>query len=193
MATKGTNMRRDAASKLTITTLTLHWLVGLTIIGLLASGIYMAENKAFALYGIHKSIGVIIFVFIIWRVIWRVMNGWFEPAGDYSTVEKILAKVVHILLLLGTIIMPISGFMMSALSGHGVNVFGLELVARNPNPSDPTTVLPLNAPIAGLAHITHTVAGYAMIAAILLHIAGAYKHHLIDKDGTMKRILGRSI
>ena len=186
-------MKRDSSSKLTTTTLALHWAVGLTIIGLLATGIYMTWNKVFVLYGFHKGIGVILFVFVVWRVIWRITNGWLEPAGNHSNTEKALTKIVHILLLFGTVIMPISGFMMSALGGHGVNVFGLELVARNPDLANPQAVIPLNAALAGQAHAIHTFAGYAMIAAVVLHIVAAYKHHIVDKDGTMKRMLGASV
>ena len=184
---------KDTKEKLSRLTIALHWLVGLTIIGLITVGIYMKENEAFALYPIHKSVGVLVFAFVLWRVVWRAMNGWPVPAGDYSTLEHILAKVVHWTLIAGTVLFPISGFVMSAAGGHGVAVLGVELVAANPDPANPGEVIALNAGMAGFAHNMHGILGNVMIAAILLHMVGAFKHHLSDRDGTLRRMLGARV
>ena len=69
-------------------------------------------------------------------------------------------------------------------------VFGFELVAANPDPADPTKVIPHNGALAGMAHTAHGVVGTVMVVAVVLHIAGAWKHHLVDKDNTLKRMLG---
>lgn len=183
-------MQHDTPSKLSPLTVLLHWLIGLTILGMLAVGVYMTEFEVFALYGWHKSIGVLIFFVILLRVIWRMRNGWPTAVGEPRPVEHFLARTVHWLLIIGTVLMPVSGFAMSALGGHGVDVFGLELVARNPDPADPSKALPYNAALAKLAHETHHYAGYLLIAALVLHIAAAFKHHLVDKDGTLRRMLG---
>ncbi len=184
---------KDTKDKLSRLTIALHWLVGITIIGLIAVGIYMTENEAFALYPIHKSIGVLVFALVVWRVVWRAMNGWPRSVGDYSTLERISAKVVHWTLIVGTVLFPISGFIMSAAGGHGVAVFGLELVAANPDPANPGEVIALNGGMAQFARTLHGVLGNVMIAAILLHIAGAFKHHLFDRDGTLRRMLGARV
>ena len=55
---------RDTKEKLSNLTITLHWIVGLTVITLAVIGVYMSENEAFELYPIHKSIGVLIFFVI---------------------------------------------------------------------------------------------------------------------------------
>jgi len=89
--------------------------------------------------------------------------------------------------------MPISGFMMSALGGHGVDFFGMELVARNPNPMNPQEVIALNGSLAQIGHTLHYLAGYTLIAAVVLHVIGALKHHVIDKDGTLRRMLGAEV
>lgn len=186
-------MQPDSPNKFSPTTVTLHWLVGLTIIGLLGVGWYMAEYEVYPLYSWHKSIGVLIFLLVVPRVLWRMKNGWPVPVSQYSSIEQILAKIVHWVLILGSVLMPISGFMMSAVGGFGVAVFGFELVAMNPDPSDPTQMLAHNKDIAMAAHSAHHWIGEAMIIAVLLHIAGAFKHHLIDKDGTLRRMLGANL
>ncbi|TAA47127.1 cytochrome b [Corallincola spongiicola] len=186
-------MQRDTPNKFSPKTLALHWIVGLMMIALLAIGVFMVETKAYALYPWHKSFGFIIFFIVLIRVFWRVTNGWPTPAGKYSQIEHLLAKVVHWALILGTVFMPISGAIMSTMGGHGLMVFGMEIVAMNPDPADPSKVLPHNAAIASFAHACHSWLGYLVIAAVVLHIVGALKHHIIDKDGTLKRIFGAKI
>lgn len=186
-------MNRDTREKLSTTTIALHWLVGLIMLGLLASGVFMVEAEYFPLYPLHKAIGVLIMIAVVLRVLWRAINRWPEHVSEYTPTEKLLSKVVHYLLLIGTVIMPISGFIMSTAGGYGVDVFGLELTARNPDPADPKSVIPLNESLAGFAKMMHTYAGYAVIAGVVLHILGAYKHHLIDKDSTMRRMLGARV
>ncbi|SSC08094.1 cytochrome b [bacterium endosymbiont of Bathymodiolus sp. 5 South] len=182
---------RDTKDKLSNLTIFLHWVVGLTIIALAAVGVYMSENEAFELYPIHKSIGVLIFAVIIVRVYWRFVNGWLQPVTEYKAIEHNLAKIIHWVLIIAMIIMPISGFIMSGAGGYGVSVFGLEIIAAQ---FDLITkeAIPHNAQLAGFMHETHEIAGWTIIVAISLHIAGAIKHHFIDKDNTLRRMLGKN-
>lgn len=186
-------MKLDTHSQLSANTLALHWIVGVMMIVLLATGIYMEENEVFALYPWHKSFGVLIALFVVLRVIWRIKNGWLSHVSDYTSIEKLLSKVVHYVLIIGTVLMPISGFIMSALGGHGVDFFGMELVARNPDPADSQEVIALNGPLAGIAHNMHHYAGIAILVGVILHVIGAFKHHIIDKDGTLRRMLGARV
>ncbi len=183
----------DTFGKLSKTTIILHWIVGLTIISLLAMGIYMEEYNAYQLYDIHKAIGVIIFFFILYRVWWRIQNGWPVPAGDYTNLEHITAKLTHYILLVSTILLPLSGILNSGFGGHGIDIFGLPLIPENPDPLNTEEVIPFNALLAQIGAILHTIVGDIIIIALILHIAGALKHHIIDKDGTLKRMLGSHI
>ncbi len=186
-------MKLDTPSRFSPTTVTLHWVVALMVIGLLCVGIYMAQNKVFALYPWHKSFGVLIILFVVLRIAWRIRNGMPSPIGNHTSVEKLLARTVEYLLLIGTLLMPLSGFIKAAMGGFGVDFFGLELVARNPDPSDPKAVVPLNGNLAQIASTVHFLVGYTLIAVIGLHVAGALKHHLIDRDGTLRRMLGAEV
>lgn len=183
-------MNGDTREKLSPATVWLHWTVGGLMIGLLATGVYMVETKGYWLYPWHKSFGVIIALFVIVRVVWRIKNGWPERVAHYSSVEQLMSKLVHWLLIIGSVLMPISGFLMSSMGGHGVAVFGWEIFHHNPDPADPSKVIPINESVAGTAHSLHWIAGYCIIAGVVLHVAGAFKHHLVDKDGTLRRMLG---
>ena len=182
----------DTAQKLSGTTITLHWIVGLVILGMLSVGIYMHETEAYALYPIHKSIGMLILPVILLRAIWRVKQGWPEPVREYERYEQILSKITHWALIIGTVLYPISGMMMSGAGGHGLAIFGWELLAMNPDPANPQQVIPLNTAVAEIGHTTHVVLTYIVCTMLPLHILGAFKHHIMDKDTTLRRMLGRT-
>ena len=184
---------RDAQRKLSILTVALHWVVALGMISLLSVGIFMAETETYFLYPIHKSMGILLFVVILVRVVWRVVNGWPVAVDTRQHWEHTLARLVHWILILGTLLMPISGMLMSGAGGRGIAVFGLELLAMNPDPDNARAVIALSEPLAGLGHAVHEWLAYILIAAIILHVAGGLKHHVIDKDGTLRRMLGKSI
>ncbi len=183
----------DAKTKLSCVTVALHWAVGLTMIIMLTVGWYMAEFEEHWLYPIHKSVGMIAFVVILARVIWRIKQGWPEAASNYKAWEHTLSKIIHWALIIGTVMMPVSGMLMSGLGGYGLSIFGLELLAATPNPEEAGKMIPINGPIAGTAHEIHEIAGYVIMVSVLLHVSGALKHHFMDKDGTLKRMLGKRI
>ncbi|MBF6057742.1 MULTISPECIES: cytochrome b [Thiomicrorhabdus] len=182
----------DSTSKLSTATIALHWIVALGMISLIASGIYMHETEAFSIYPLHKSFGVLITLFVLWRIYLRIKNGWPTPVRQYKPLEIRLSKIVHWLLIIGTILMPVSGMMMSGLGGHGIPFFGLELLARNPSPENPKEVIAYSESLAFAGKVMHGLGGNILIAAITLHLLGALKHHFIDKDATLLRMLGKS-
>lgn len=184
---------RDSHNQFSKATVVLHWIVGITMIALLGVGLYMEKNEVYSLYPIHKSVGTLIFVVVLYRAIWRMMNGWPTEIGKQPTLQRLVAKLTHWILLLGTLLMPISGMVMSVAGGRGLTVFGFNLIASNPDPANPKGVLPLNETMAGNAHQAHEVIGTLLIATVALHVIGALKHHFMDKDGTLSRMLGGKI
>ncbi|MGO4999884.1 cytochrome b [Oceanisphaera sp. W20_SRM_FM3] len=186
-------MNVDTRTKLSTTTILLHWLVGLLVMGMLVVGVYMANFEVYALYPWHKSLGQLVFLIVLVQAIHRLKNGWPPAVSEYSLAERVLARGVHYLLLVGVLLMPVFGFLMSVFGGNGVAFFGLQLVARNPDPVNVGKVIPLNGPLAEVMNAAHGILGYLLILAILLHIAGAFKHHLLDKDGTLRRMLGAKV
>lgn len=95
------------------------------------------------------------------------------------------------MLIIGTVMMPISGMLMSGAGGHGLSIFGLELLAINPDEWNPGKVIPLSKSLASLGNTLHGLGGKIMIFSITLHIIGTLKHHFIDKDSILHRMLGK--
>ena len=183
-------MKLDTPNQFSTITIVLHWLIGLFMIGLLAVGVYMVETKTYSLYSWHKAFGFLIFFVIVLRIVWRIKNGWPIPISQYKKTEHLIAKAVHWILILGTVLLPVSGFLSSSISGNGVSIFGFEIVAQNPDPKNINKVLAHSKDLASLFLFIHQWIGYIIIGSLVLHILGSLKHHFIDKDGTLRRILG---
>lgn len=172
-------------NKLSKPTIAFHWLTGLLFIGVFVLGkIFdsMARSpEKFELLGIHKSLGFIVLVVASVRLAWRLKEGAISPASQLPRAQEILAKSIHHLLLLGTLLMPTSGIMMSIGGGRGVDVFGFVLY----NAGDKVEWL------GSLGSSLHGLGSNVLLVAVVLHVAGALKHQLVDKDGTLTRMLGR--
>ena len=182
------SLNTDTPQKFSHITIALHWVIAISIIALIAVGMYMEEmpdgQQKYDLILLHKSFGVIILALAVIRVAWRYINKFPVPLSDMPKWQEKLASVTHWFLLIATLLMPISGMIMSVGAGYPVAVFGLELIAG-------TGVE--NKTMASIGHVMHGTGGNLLILFILLHIAGAVKHQFIDKDGTLSRMLGKPI
>lgn len=181
---------QETTNALTKITIRLHWLIATLMIGLLGTGYYMETNGVYALYDWHKSFGVVVFIFAIWRIVWRIKKGWPSALSESNKFELIAAKVVHWLLITSTVLYPISGFMMSGAGGYGIPFFGMYLLPKLAK-DDPLKSSELLGSISELGSALHGLMFWALVAIIVLHVVGALKHHFIYKDGTIKRMLGR--
>ncbi|WP_290700775.1 cytochrome b [Amphritea sp.] len=177
----------DSRSQLTKTTVVLHWIIAIAVIGSLIFGLYIEDlprgADKFELIGLHKSVGVLVLVVALYRLAWRIRNRLPERLTPVAAWQEKITTVVHVILLAGTVMMPISGILMSIGGGHSVAVFGFELIASG----DESELL------GELGHAMHGLGGKVMIAAVALHVAASAKHHFVTKDGTLQRILGRRV
>jgi cytochrome b561 len=162
-----------------------HWIVALSILGLLAAGwvLYfeaLPQETAKGVRDLHKAFGTLILFFGLWRVGYRMLRGFPAPAAEMPAGQLLLSRVVHYLLLAFIVIMPASGFCKSLFAGRPIDMFGLITIGLPDSE---------NEAIAGIASSIHFLAGVAISAIILLHIAGALKHHFFDRDPTLLRML----
>lgn len=176
---------RDTNQKFTWPTVGLHWIIAVAMIGMLAFGLYLEEMprgpEKGELMGLHKSIGITIFVFAIARIFWRFLNKFPKPISALSNWQQTLAKVAHWVLIMGTVLMPISGLIMSVGGGHSVGLFGLEIIAGTGEKIEA---------LSKIGHVVHGLGSKLLILFVVLHFIGAMKHQLFDKDGTITRMLG---
>ncbi len=166
----------------------LHWLVALVVVGLFGLGLWMAELDYYDAWyqrgpTLHKGIGVLLFITVALRLLWRGVNPKPQPLATHSAVEKRLASLAHTLLYMLLFAVMIAGYLISTADGRAVEVFGLFSV--------PATLsgLPEQEDIAGEIH---ELLAFSLIGLAALHALAALKHHVIDRDRTLRRMLGRN-
>ena len=158
-----------------------HWVLAALMIGMLIMGFYVFKvlpdgpDKG-ALVGVHKSLGVLVLMLGSWRVAWRLRQG-FLPDGQVGWQAR-LAHWAHRLLLAGIVVMPVSGLGLSFFGGRETGVFGVVTI-----PAGPKIEL-----VAGLASAVHGAFALVLVLTLALHVLGAMKHALYDRDGTMARM-----
>jgi cytochrome b561 len=163
----------------------LHWLVAIGVFVMIGLGWYMTDipkgtpARAF-FYNLHKSIGVTLGIIVLIRAFWR----WKYPppplpSGTASWVVN-AAKLSHTLLYALLIFQPVVGFIASNFTKYGVTYFGLFKIG--PFFSE-------NKTLYDLFQGFHEAGAAVLVAVIVIHIAGALKHLMIDKDGVFHRMM----
>ena len=161
-----------------------HWVMGLTIIGLLALGLIMTglekTPETFELYGIHKALGALVLFAVTARFLWRQMTIVPALPGDMSSLERLAVAAGHYGLYFMMLFMPLVGWGLSSAAGYPVSVFGwFEL----PSLVEKSKVL------AGIFRELHEYGGYVFIVLIVVHVLAALYHHFIRKDMVLRRML----
>lgn len=162
-----------------------HWVVSVSIIVLLTIGwaLYfktLGEPMKDDWRDFHKALGTLLIAFGIWRVGFRLVRGFPDPVSGISPRQALLARAVHYLLLAGIVIMPASGFAKSWFAGRQIDMFGLFTIGTPQTKNDA---------LQQVASNLHFFAGLTITTLILLHVAGALKHHFVDRDDTLKRMI----
>ncbi len=163
---------------------TLHWLMAIAIITMLAVGLIMTDMQMgpdkFELYGLHKSTGVVILLFVCMRLLWRVINPTPALPEHMKRIERFMAHSSHAVLYTIMIAMPLSGWLMSSAAGFPVSVYGWFVL--------PDLIEASNERRIVFSDI-HEYVGYFMILMIVLHTFAALLHHFYHKDNVLKRML----
>lgn len=162
----------------------LHWTIALLVIGLLVMGLTMdglpTGPGKLEVYNLHKSLGVTVLVLMALRLGWRVSQIQPAPMAGHRQWERALARAVHYFLYAALLLMPLSGWMMSSAAGRPVSFFGLFTLPD---------LVPKDRDLRGFFGEVHEFLGWSIMSALALHVAGALKHHVIDRDGTLRRML----
>lgn len=161
-----------------------HWCSAIVFLSLLALGFFLeftgdGRGTGGPLMGLHKSVGVLFLGFACWRLGWRLLQGFPKDVASMPWIQEVAAKLVHWALLTATIVMPVSGILMSIYGNRSINVFGLFTVPA----------MPENEYINRIADGVHWAVAYLVALAVLMHVGGVLKHHLLDRDETLKRMI----
>lgn len=157
----------------------LHWLIALLLAGEIALGFAMPRDASgFALYQLHKSIGITILVLTLVRLGWRHARP--RPAKLEGGINGMLASGVHVLFYLFMIAAPLTGWAIVSTASIDVPtlLFGTIPWPHLPLPGS------LNEPVEEV----HELLAFLGIALFVLHVAGALRHHFLLRDGLLRRM-----
>lgn len=176
-------------------TRSIHWVMALLVIAMIPLGLranHLAHliasgatdpatlSQAQLLFSLHKTLGVGIFFLAFIRIVWALKNPKPKPLQGHKPAEVFLASVVHWMLYVSLFLVPLTGWIYHAATTGFAPIwwpFGQSLPLAPKNPSAAETFATL-----------HILLQRLFAVLILLHVAGALKHHLFDKDATLKRM-----
>lgn len=167
-----------------------HWIIALGIIAVIPLGI-IAHDAPFGtveelalkanLFSAHKTIGVVIFVAALARILWALSQPKPVPLHPERKLETFLAETVHWLLYGSLVIVPLAGWIHHAATSGFAPIwwpFGQSL-----------PFVPKSEQVSHIASVLHVVFERVLLVSLILHVLGAIKHHSIDRDSTLRRML----
>ena len=180
-------MLKDTTAQYGWVTIVIHWLMAAVILGLFTLGWYMVDLTYYdSLYRtlpfIHKSVGILLAGIFLFRFVWKIINPSTKPVPGTSPLEQLAAKLVHWLFYLLITLTVVSGYLISTADNSSISVFDIFRVPAT------ITGIPEQEDNAGLVH---EILAYILMAMVVLHAAAALKHHFINRDQTLRRMLGR--
>ncbi|MEO0400758.1 MAG: cytochrome b/b6 domain-containing protein [Pseudomonadota bacterium] len=175
---------------------TLHWLTALLILSLIPLGVVangmayelktastpvdgLLERTAF-LFSLHKTLGVTVFFVALIRIAWALSQPKPGLLNADRKLESFAAETVHWLLYGSLVLVPLSGWIHHAATAGFAPIwwpFGQDL-----------PLVPKSDSVASIFGGAHWVLTKVLALSLVLHIAGALKHHVIDKDVTLRRM-----
>ncbi|HPP46504.1 MAG TPA: cytochrome b [Accumulibacter sp.] len=172
------------APRYTSTALWLHWLMALLLAALFVVGLYMVDlplsPQKLKIYSWHKWAGVTAFLLVLLRLAWRIGHPAPTLPASMPRWQKSAAHGLHHLLYLLMIAIPLSGWLMSSAKGFQTVYFGVlplpDLLAKNKD-------------LGKTLEEVHEILANGLALLVLAHIAAALKHHFLDRDDVLSRML----
>jgi len=174
----------ENAQQYTLFAIGLHWWIAILIFITFPLGVYMHDLPLspykLKLYSWHKWIGVTVFMFAVVRMSWRASH--IPPALPDSLPQwqKLASHITHMLLYVLIVAVPLSGWLMSSAKGFQTVWLGVlpipDLIGKDKALGD-------------LLLIVHKSLNVSLLVLVAMHVMAALKHHFIDKDNILRRML----
>ncbi|HLS97582.1 MAG: cytochrome b [Porticoccaceae bacterium] len=173
---------KDTAQGYSWLSILFHWLTAVTVISLwlIAEIAHDApKEEGYRLMGLHISIAMSLYLVLWARILWRAFNRR-PTAAPQHRLLGLLATWVPVVLLAGIALMLVSGPMLVWSSGNPINIF--DLVAL-PSPIGESEDL------HEWMEEVHELGANLLYFGVIIHVLGGLKHLVIDRDGTLRRML----
>ncbi|QWW71444.1 cytochrome b [Rhizobium sp. WYJ-E13] len=155
----------------------LHWIMAAIVLAMIALGWVMTtagESGPEALYPLHKSFGLLIFLLVSLRLVFRIWAGVPELPTGLGKWEVAAAKAAHIALYVLMIVVPLMGYAMSSsfTQSDGVVFFGITV----------PELLPKDDTQFRLFQLLHRLLAYTLLFVVALHVLAVLKHRFLDRN-----------
>jgi cytochrome b561 len=166
----------------------LHWLVAICVLITAPVAISMTRvgkgPTQDILYNLHKSIGVLILILMVLRLINRLTAG--APIADpgIKPWQKTVSSAVHTSLYVLLFAMPIVGYIANSAFGASTPFFGL---------FDLPPIVGKNEELATQLFTIHRWVGWLLIILVLTHVSAALYHYFVRRDNVLHRMLPRAM
>lgn len=161
----------------------LHWTMAILVLAMLGLGTRIAAMQpslsTLWLYSLHKSIGLILLALVILRLLWHRISPPPPPIGPPGALSVRAARLAHLALYALLIAIPLSGWIASSATGLDVMLFDRWVVPP---------IAPVSPVLEEAGFLAHWILTRALIALVLLHVAGALKR-AVEGDGTLRRMV----
>ncbi|MEM7123592.1 MAG: cytochrome b/b6 domain-containing protein [Pseudomonadota bacterium] len=168
----------------------LHWSIAVLILALIPLGLLMQElpedsvaqaDRKLIVYSLHKTVGITLFVLAVIRVIWASVQPHPRLLNADKKLEAFAAQTVHWILYGAIIVMPVTGWLYHAAT-EGLAPIWWPF-------SQDLPFIPKDPDLASFFGVAHTCTVILLGLALVLHIGGALKHAVVDRDGTLRRMI----
>ncbi len=163
---------------------TLHWIMAVLIIGLGIVGLYMSDlpnsPQKIKIYALHKSFGLTVLALLLLRLAWRLADRRPDEL-PMPRWQALAARGAHLMLYVLMFALPLSGWLYNSASGYPLQWFWSFNLPSLTGGADPA--------LKSLAHQIHEYGFYVLVLVLIAHVGGALKHHFIDRDDTLVRML----
>lgn len=161
----------------------LHWLMALAILGLIGVGTWMTGLKPspdkIAIYNWHKWVGLTVLALAAVRIVVRALHPP-PPLPPMPRWQAWAARTTHGGLYALMLAMPLTGWLQNSAAGFPLSWFGLFRVPA---------LIPRDPADFRFWQSVHEALAWAFVALILVHVGAALKHHCVDRDGLLARML----
>lgn len=177
-------MSPTASARYTRTAIALHWLIFVLIACGFTLAVYMVDlplsPQKLKYFSWHKWIGVTVFLTALVRVGWRLTHPAPSLPATMPPWEQRAAAVSHAALYVLIVIIPITGWLYSSATGVPTVYLGL---VQLPD------LVPKDKPLAEQLKLVHISLNYTMFVIVCFHAAAALKHHFVDRDEVLSRMV----
>lgn len=182
------NTRIPAEARYGTVAIVLHWVLGAALVGLFVLGLYMADlpfsPQRLKLFNWHKWAGISILALSALRLLWRLTH---RPPALPQHIQRQLPAwqalalaATHLGLYALFFIVPLLGWAYSSAAGFSIVLFG-----QLPLPD----LVEASKELAAQLKPWHQISAYALALLVALHVAAAFKHQWLDRDGLLLRMM----